>query len=225
MRPNWITLLLSAIALVGVTMARLLYPPENEFSIFTATISFLGSPDNARNPAGYLWYQVGMTALVLLLARLVWERHRNFQPHVGSAIKIPTSLYLLGMILILFSVWIPDSRKIFRGEIRTGHLHTRIAIISIFMILFAVIADTVALSRSGFRKSSSWPIRIYALLWIVCIGCLVSWEWKCRQNPELEHWPGEGIHSTPLWEWILFTYLIGFLCWVSRAGTVKDGYS
>ena len=29
-------------------------------------------------------------------------------------------------------------------------------------------------------------------------------------------WPGPGLHSTPLWEWIAFTCLIAFLFWIAR---------
>lgn len=225
MRSKVFSTILLLTAVTGIAVSRWLYPEENRYSIFTSTISFLGSPDAGRNPEGYLWYQVGMTALLVILTGLIRNRHRNFLPHTGSGILVPTSLYLIGLFLILISVWIPDSREIYWGKMRTGHLHTRIAIISIFTILFAVTADAVVLRRSKFRKSSFRPVRVYAVLWALAIASLVTWEWKCKRDPNLEHWPGEGIHSTPLWEWILFVYLIGFLYWISRRETAEKGFA
>lgn len=221
---RWVSLLLFVVASIGLTVSLWKYPEENDFSVFTTTISFLGSPDASRNPEGYIWYRTGMTALVFLLSLLVGQRHRNIRPRAGGGLNIPTAFYGIGMFLILASVWIPDSREIYWGTIRTGSLHTRIAIISVFITLIAVISDAVVLKLSKFRSRSFWVIRIFMVLWITAVISLATWEWKCGQDPSLEHWPGDGIHSTPLWEWILFFYLIGYLYWISRSLTVQEGF-
>ena len=77
-------------------------------------------------------------------------------------------------------------------------------------------ADALILARAVVRGKSMWPFHIYGFLGISAIISLVTWEWKCRQDHTLSHWPGNGIHSTPLWEWILFSYLLGLLIWLSR---------
>ena len=81
------SVLLGAIAVVGLAAAWWCYPAENQFSIMRCTISFLGSPDADRNPTGWRFYQVGMTALVLLLLSLVQERHRRLQARIGKAAR------------------------------------------------------------------------------------------------------------------------------------------
>jgi hypothetical protein len=39
---------------------------------------------------------------------------------------------------------------------------------------------------------------------------------KCARDTTLRHWPGDGIHSTPLWEWITMISLIGFMVWMAH---------
>jgi len=71
--------LLVGIAVIGLVAAWWHYPEENHFSILRCTISFLGSPDADHNPDGWRFYQVGMTAVVLLLFGFVSERHRRLR--------------------------------------------------------------------------------------------------------------------------------------------------
>ncbi|MFK5922065.1 MAG: hypothetical protein QM496_07785 [Verrucomicrobiota bacterium] len=163
-----------------------------------------------------------MTSLILALAQMVWWRHRNFYPFTGVKINKATVLYAAGFVLILISVWIADSDEILWGGIRSGVIHTNVAIIAIVTLLVAVSLDGMILSRAGLPSKAQWPFRIYACIWLVTICCLASWQWKCWSDPNLEHWPGEGIHSTPMWEWILLAYLIGFVIWISRRRLVES---
>ena len=66
-----------------------------------------------------------------------------------------------------------------------------------------------ALWRSGVRIRALWPFHLYGLIVLVGTAKLMAWERMCRRDPTLPEWPGEGLYSTPLWEWIAFTYLIG----------------
>ncbi len=216
MKAKPIALLLLFVAAAGIGMARYLYPVENEFSIMRCTVSFLGSPDADRNPAGWRYYQVGMTALVLAMGQMIGWRHRNFRASTGPVINKVSAVYAVGLVLILVSVWVADSDEMLWIGIRSGTVHTKIAIIAILTLLVAVSADGVVLSRAGLPGKSLWPFRIYAGLWVAAIVSLASWEWRCARDPSLKHWPGEGIHSTPMWEWILLVYLIGFVVWISR---------
>ncbi len=212
---NWA---LFSIAVLGFCLARWMYPAGNEFSIMRCTISFLGSPDADRNPQGWRWYQLGMSALIVLMVRLILQRQRNFRPSCGNGLRAATVIYLVAFALLFGGVWIADTDELW-GNFRVGAIHTRVAIIGIFTMMAAVITDAVTLSRAGFAGRVLWPFRIYALIWIAGMIALGSWEWKCQNDSSLKHWPGDGIHSTPLWEWILFTYLLGFVIWVSRPGT------
>jgi len=210
--------LLFAIAAVGLVVAWWKYPAENEFSVMRCTISFLGSPDADRNPEGWRWYQVGMSALIVLMVRLILHRQRNFQSRCGRGLRVATRIYLAAFALLFVGIWIADTDEKW-GNFSVGAIHTRVAIIGIFTMMAAVIADAVTVSRAGYGGRVLWPFRIYALIWIAGMIALGSWEWKCKNDSSLKHWPGDGIHSTPLWEWILFAYLLGFVIWISRPGT------
>jgi hypothetical protein len=38
----------------------------------------------------------------------------------------------------------------------------------------------------------------------------------CERDVTLAHWPGPGLHSMPLWEWIVFSYFIGLMVWMAH---------
>lgn len=213
---------LFVVAVVGFGVAGWMYPDENGFSIMRCTISFLGSPDADRNPHGWRWYQIGMSALIVLMVRLIVQRQRNFQPSCGAGLGVATAVYWMAFALLFAGVWIADTDQLW-GDLRVGAIHTRIAIMGIFTMMAAVIIDAVTLSRAGFAGRVLWPFRIYALIWLAGMVALGTWEWKCHNDSSLKHWPGDGIHSTPLWEWILFSYLLGFVIWISRPGTAVAG--
>ena len=207
---------LAAVAVLGLVAAWWRYPAENHFSILSCTISFLGSPDADRNPTGWRFYQAGMTALVLLLFSLAWERHCRLRARIGKLAGWSSGAIFLSLTLILFSVWIADTRHVRWWGLRTGALHTRMAIFAIPILASGILLDGVALWRSGVPARALWPFHLYGL--IVLVGCaeLIVWEKMCQRDSALQHWPGDGIHSTPLWEWVAFTYLIGFMVWMAR---------
>ena len=217
---TWLRILLWAVAGVGYGVAWWRYPEENHFSILRCTISFLGSPDEDRNPDGWRWYQVGMTALIVLLSDMVKRRHRNFLPTVGAGLRRATAIYLVSLFLVLCSVWIADTDQYWHG-LRVGTVHTRVAIVGIFTMMAALIVDARLLKQAGFGGRVLWPFRCYGMVWIAGLIALGTWEWKCQRDPSLKHWPGEGIHSTPLWEWILFACLLAFLGWIARPATAQ----
>jgi len=206
---------LALIAAVGLAVAWWRYPVENKFSILSCTISFLGSPDANRNPHGWRFYQAGMTALVLLLFSLAAERHRRLRRQLGKSAWLSSAAILISLTLILLATWIPDSREVWLG-VRAGDLHTRLAILAIPFMACGIVWDGVGLWWSGVRLRALWPFHLYAFVVLLGTAQLMQWERMCRQDPTLPGWPGPGLHSTPLWEWIAFTCLIAFLFWIAR---------
>lgn len=210
-------LTLSAVA--GLSTAWLLYPAENQYSILTCTISYLGSPDPDRNPHGWRIYQLGMTALILLMGWLLVDRHQRFQgrrPLLGRVASLPLSFALL---LLLAATWIPDSRSVqFLGE-KATRVHTRLALVAIPFMGIGLFMDTVGRFVNGVRPATLWPAFLFASLVAFGFWKLTEWESLCRANPALHHWPGDGLHSTPLWEWITFIYLTGHFVWMANPST------
>jgi hypothetical protein len=207
---------LVAIAMSGLVTAWWCYPAENHYSILRCTISFLGSPDANRNPHGWRFYQVGMTALILLLFGLAAERHVRLARHIGTMALWSSAALLTSFTLVLLATWIPDSQALHCFGVRAGDLHTPIAILAIPFMGCGIVLDGLALWCSGLRARALWPFHLYGLIALFGTAELVAWERMCRRDPALASWPGEGLHSTPLWEWIVFTYLIGFMVWMAR---------
>jgi hypothetical protein len=202
--------------LVGLVAAWCCYPAANRFSILRCTISFLGSPDADRNPDGWRFYQAGMTALVVLLGRCAAERHRRLRPRIGRAAAWSSGAMFLALVLLLLVVWIPDTRRMGWLGRSIGHWHTSLAILAIPFLAGGIALDGVALWWSGVRWRALWPFHLYGLLMLIGWAELSSWERMCQRDASLRHWPGDGLHSTPLWEWIGFTCLIAFLIWMAH---------
>ena len=208
--------LLLLIAVLGFGVAWWRYPAENQFSILRCTISFLGSPDADRNPAGWRFYQAGMTAVLLLLLELAWLRHGRLRGVIGNTARWSTGAVGISLALMFLAVWIADTRDGRWFGMRTGELHTRIAVLAIPFMAAGLLLDGAALRRSGLHPRGLWPFPALGGVVLTGVVALVSWEIKCARNARLPHWPGEGLHSTPLWEWISFTCLFAFLVWMAH---------
>ena len=212
---------LTVLAVLGLVTAWWLYPAANHYSILRCTISYLGSPDADRNPSGWRFYQVGMTALIVLMLDFLRERHRRRVRGTGwtGSLSGMASLPLFGaMALLLTAVWIPDSRTGDWLGMTNGALHTRLAILAIPVMGLGLFLDTVGAFRDRWRFWSLWPAHLFAILTGTAFWQLREWERLCRADSTLRHWPGDGLHSTPLWEWILFVYLVAHIAWMARRG-------
>lgn len=197
-------------------MAWWLYPAENHYSPLTCTISYLGSPDPERNPAGWRIYQIGMTALILLMASLLRDRHDRFKGPRSLPGRLGTFPFGLALALLLTSVWIPDSRTLLFLGRKATQVHTQLAILAIPIMGLGLLLDTMGRFFQGSRLLALWPAWLFAALFGIGLWKLSEWEHLCRLDPRLKHWPGDGLHSTPLWEWILFVYLTGHFFWMAR---------
>ena len=203
-------------AILGLGIAWWLYPAANRYSVLTCTISYLGSPDANRNPSGWRFYQVGMTALIVLMLDLLRERHRRCVRGTCSLSGMASPPLFGAMTLLLLAVWIPDSRTGDGFGMTNGALHTRLAILAIPLMGLGLLLDTLGAFRDGVRLAALWPAHLFAALTGTAFWKLSEWERMCRADPALKHWPGDGLHSTPLWEWILFVYLVAHVAWTAR---------
>jgi hypothetical protein len=208
---------LALVTLGGFGAARWFYPVENSFSVMTCTISFLGSPDANRNPDGWRFYQAGMTAAVLLLAVLACNRAGRFLGRPPALRAAATVAFLAALALVLASAWIPDSRELLWIGQRSGALHNRVAIAGIAVMMAAVSMDALSLTLG---RAGGWLLAPHAALAAASgtgLLALRSWRLQCEANPELRYWPGQGIYSTPMWEWIVFSLLWILLLTQARA--------
>jgi len=204
------------LGIVGMVVAWGLYPSENRYSPMRCTISYLGSPDADRNPAGWRIYQLGMTALLLWMADLLVLRHRRWARNWASLSGASSFTLAIGLVMILLTVWIPDSRSGHWFGMTSGQFHTRIALWGIPILGLGVVLDAVAYFLAGSALRSLWPFHLYACVSAFGFYELMDWERLCREDRSLRHWPGDGLHSTPLWEWIFFVGLMIHWDWMAR---------
>ena len=207
---------LAVVAVVGLLWSWCLYPAANRYSILRCTISYLGSPDADRNPDGWRVYQVGMTSLILLMLGFLADRHRRCVRGAWSLSGVASVPLFAAMGLLLSSVWIPDSRSGDWFGMTSSQVHTRLAILAIPVMGLGLFLDTIGAFRDGMRFVALWPAHLFAAVVGVGFWQLAEWERMCRLDKSLKHWPGDGLHSTPLWEWILFVYLVGHILWMAR---------
>lgn len=208
--------ILAVLAGTGLASAWALYPEENGYSILRCTISYLGSPDPDRNPSGWRIYQVGMTCLLLLSASWAGDRHRrDVRPGTWLAASASPAIFA-ALGLLLLAVWIPDSRSGRWLGMSNSQFHTRLAIGAIPLMGLGLFLDAVGYLRAGGGWRRLWPFHLFGV--VVFSAGFLLWEWEeiCRLDPTRKHWPGDGLHSTPLWEWIGFAYLTGYLAWLGR---------
>ncbi len=221
------------LAVVGVcyfVLAWQRYPISNGFSIFRNTISHLGSPDLHRNPTGYRMFRLGFSCVCFLMSCAVIFRHYRMRGLAEYRVRKNTWCYLIGIFFILATIFLPDSREKFYGLVKFQILHGGSVVIGMVFLGFGILYDTLLLRRLAasrcFRLGSarwSFPFSgaLRAIYLLMCVfafalGCLGIWEVRCALDPTLPHWPGQGIFSTPLWEWIMFCYLVLFLCLFPR---------
>jgi hypothetical protein len=92
-------------------------------------------------------------------------------------------------------------------------------------LILGVVLDAVGFlvaGGGGWRRL--WPFHAYAGITAFGFHQLMEWERLCREDRSLRHWPGEGLHSTPLWEWIFFVLLMVQWVWMAhRRDASVDG--
>ena len=206
------------------------YPVQNGFSIFRNTLSHLGSPDAHRNPGGYRFFRLGFCCICVLMGCAVIFRHYRMRGLEHISLTKNTRCYLCGITCFMATIFLPDSRALFLDTVRFQILHGGTVIVGIIFLAFGILFDALLLRRLSLSRcfrlgAARWSLPFSAaltsilfLLGLFTVGlvCLGVWELRCAFDPTLPHWPGQGVFSTPLWEWIMFFSLVVFMCLFPR---------
>lgn len=208
------------VLLVG--LARLFYPKENRYSIMTSTMSFLGSRDKLRNPKGWIFFNIAVFQITFCDIPILLYAFRYFNLFAPKNAWTGLIFFIISSVAAIIVSFVPDTEKEEHtgGDFMKGLILGRIHNIAAVITFLTFIAGNLSYGVSYFWHPTQRPIGLWLppLLYFIFITiCFFStqiiWQIKCWKNPSLEPWPGDGILSFPLWEWILFVSLYIFIFW------------
>ena len=194
------------VSLIGISW--ILYPKELNYSIMTHTISYLG--DFQKNPNGWIFLSLAFIFMSIFFIPLILYIHKRIYLISRMGSWIGTSLLIVGAVGGFLTALLPDDYGTdFFKDVSLGKIHNIAALFAIFGFILGLFVYGILFFIDY------WPIfnknreRVYAYLSIfpvflpftlIGIGTLITQIIRVRLGGE---WPGSGILSFPLWEWML----------------------
>jgi hypothetical protein len=185
-------------------------------------MSFLGSPDESRNPNG--WYLFSIAVIFKMITdvplMLYVFRHVTTFAVIGGYFAL--FLYIISLISGIIVGLFPDTEKKrktggnFFKDLRLGMVHNIAAVISFGVSMLAnLVVGLSYIAHPTARHIGMWlpPLFIYVAAATGMAWTQIQWQKKLKSDKTLKPWPGKGIYSLPLWEWILFFSLQVFIYW------------
>jgi hypothetical protein len=209
--------------LILLGLARITYPKENKYSIMTHTMSFLGSKEHFRNPKGWYFFSIAITWITLAdipLNLYIFRHLLTFSPILGWIMIISGAISTICGILVSIYTDRDTDRELSGGDfvqdLKSGRLHNVTAVITFATFIIANLSVGLAyILHPSILPWFNWvpPLAIFCIVLTGFFLFNALWQKKCKENQDLESFPGEGIYSFPLWEWLLFISLYIFLFW------------
>ncbi|MHA1777120.1 MAG: DUF998 domain-containing protein [Promethearchaeota archaeon] len=190
------------------------YPKSLNYSILTHTISYLG--DYTQNPKGWLFFTLSFIELGLSFIPLIIYIHRRvilierMWGIIGSLLLISGSF---GVVLIAF---FPDVHGAdFFNDMSFGKAHVIVSFITVILFsagftVYGILFLVNAYPKLHEGKPDLYPNArtryVFFAFAVFGLGTLIT---QIISNIRNYAWPGPGIYSFPLWEWLLsFTFFI-----------------
>ncbi len=217
-------ILMVALAFIFIFIAWALYPAENEYSIMKDTISFLGSSDPDNNPPGWIFLSIAFITLSVTFFPLTIFHFKKFKELDKIGAGLVLFLYIIASIGMFLLAFFPDNGgESFIQDVSSGRIHNLVALLAIggfalglLLQFFLLVKDHIP-KLKGKKiypvKSFIYPAVYYIILIVMIAYTQLYWDMICDSGC----WPGEGIYSFPLWEWIAFISMIvleGWMLWI-----------
>ncbi|MHA1732494.1 MAG: hypothetical protein ACTSU5_11155 [Promethearchaeota archaeon] len=223
-------LLMVSVGGAFLLVARLLYPPENHYSILRDTISFLGSSDADNNPTGWVFFTLALLVWGVMLVPLALHRHRFLREVNRPGAALATIFYLIAAVGLVLVASFPDNGgESFFGDLGAGRVHNFVSIFAFGGFGFGALLDSWLLLKDrvpGLGGRRLYPFRAWGgfyVLFYVVVALIAYTQLYWAATCESGCWPGEGIYSFPLWEWIalamIFVVFLGTNLGLSRVGS------
>jgi len=209
--------------LIFLGLARITYPKENKYSVMTHTMSFLGSKETFRNPKGWYFFSIAIIWITIAdipLNLYIFMHLRAFSPLFAWIMIISGAISTVNGILVSIFTDKDTDRDLsggdFMQDLKSGRIHNITAVITFSTFIIANLAVGLAyVFHPITRPLHNWlpPLLIFGIVLTGFFLFNALWQKKCKENEDLEQFPGEGIYSFCLWEWLLFASLYIFLFW------------
>ena len=197
----------AVIGFLFLALSWMTYPLENQYSIMNDTISFLGSSDADNNPEGWWLFSISLITFSIILIPIAFYRLRRLKTINKPLSYLSTLFYLIASVgLFLVAIFPDNGGQSYFSDLSSGRLHNLVSIFAFGGFGFAILVDFFTFIWDFFNEQrvnqGVWLI-VYIVFFIV-VGMTaytqITWEAICESNC----WPGDGIYSFPLWEWIVF---------------------
>ncbi|QEE15946.2 hypothetical protein DSAG12_01773 [Promethearchaeum syntrophicum] len=174
----------------------------------TDTISYLG--DYEKNPFGWVFFSLSFIFVSISFIPLTIYLHKRIIKISQAGAWIGTIFLAIGILGIFLTAFLPDVYGTdFFNDVSLGKIHNIVALFGIFGFIlglsvygFLFFIDYWSIfhrNRKGiYAYLSVFPI--FLPFTIIGIGTLITQILRVRAGGE---WPGLGILSFPLWEWLL----------------------
>ncbi|MHA1339989.1 MAG: DUF998 domain-containing protein [Promethearchaeota archaeon] len=210
----WILIQFSWTA-IFMFIAYLFHRKQNPYSIMTHSISFLGSWIPERNPKGWWNLSIALIGQSIMFIPLNLYYYRNMAKISSWAALVGVILLFIGSFGVFLVGIVPDNEGYnFFKDLKYGQVHNVVAALGFGGYIFGNLWYGIM-----FIYDAIWGAKIYnlarflppyiILLVMVLIIAYTQWKWEqiCQKDKSKEPFPGEGIYSFPLWEWIITFYL------------------
>lgn len=202
-------------------VAWLFYSRKNRYSVLRCTMSFLGSPDEVRNPQGWYFFSIAVVWKMLTDIPLMMYFFRYLSKHSIFAAYVSILFYGICIISGIIVGFFPDTEKKetsgnFFKDLRLGMVHNIAAVLSFGATFIANLTVSIFYLVNPYtRLLSEWlpPLLIFIAAIVGGLFSQIKWQMKLKKNKKLNPWPGNGWYSLPLWEWTLFIVAEGFIYW------------
>jgi len=205
-------------------LARVTYPKKNNYSVMTHTMSFLGSKEEFRNPKGWYFFSIAIMWITLAdipLNLYIFRYLLTFSPIAAWLMIISGGISTINGVLVSIYTDVDTDRELSGGDfikdLKSGRIHNVTAVITFSTFIIANLVTGFAYVFHPLQRPIYTWLPPFLIFTIILTGFFLFnalWQKKCKKDEKLESFPGIGIFSFPLWEWLLFASLYLFLFWI-----------
>ena len=189
-------------------LARIFYPQNLNYSIFTDTISYLG--DYLRNPSG--WYFLSFAFFIVggsffLLTLYIHRRVVKIQPFIA---RVASLSLIIGSMGVFLTAFLPDVHgDDFFQDVSMGKAHNIVAMFALFGLLVGLTLYGMLFlinhypSMRGSQKKYYPDVRTMPVFLLIVFAGFSILASILIMNRDGYEWPGSGLLSFTFWEWIL----------------------